>query len=234
MNKTKRGIVAFLLVATLLFSMVVIANAMSQTWYLSAKPQDFSLMYKVSPPDKQGGNCSVITVPQPPNEIFWIANEAAMCNVTFLAGDWDMHLLANNKNTDSPFSAEIGEWNGATFMRGGLYNGSFPAVKPNWAKFTLSASTFTVHEGNWLAFRLINLHTQGNMLGITPCDSSVSSPPTDPNYPVPEMGTLILFSLGLLALVGYVVYRRGGGAAVTTIKEYWTVQKGKERVKKRR
>lgn len=210
MNKTKRGIVAFLFVATLLFSMIGIASAMSQTWYLSAKPVDFPVMYMGSPPVKQGGNCSVITVPQPPNGIFWIANNAATCNITFPAGDWDMHLLANNQNTDSPFSAEIGEWDGATFTRGGVYNGSFPAVKPNWANFTLSASTFTVHEGNWLAFRLINLHTQGNMLGIKPCGSSVSSPPTGPNYPVPELCTLILFSLGLLVLVGYVVYRRRG------------------------
>jgi len=40
--------------------------------------------------------------------------------------------------------------------------------------------------------------------------TTISSPSADPGYPVPEMGTLALFSVGLLALVGYVAYRRRG------------------------
>jgi hypothetical protein len=38
--------------------------------------------------------------------------------------------------------------------------------------------------------------------------TKLASPSTDPGYPVPELSSLILFSVGLLALAGYVVYRR--------------------------
>jgi hypothetical protein len=39
-------------------------------------------------------------------------------------------------------------------------------------------------------------------------DTTLSSPSSDPGYPVPELSTLVLSSIGLLALVGYVAYRR--------------------------
>ena len=38
--------------------------------------------------------------------------------------------------------------------------------------------------------------------------STFTSPSSDPGFPVPEMSSLALFSVGLIALAGYVVYRR--------------------------
>ena len=197
-------------VAALALTAVLIASAGSQMWYLSAKPEAGPLMYKGSPTSDPGG-CSAITVPQPPNGIFWIANEAATCDVTFTAGNWDVHLRAQRSTSDNNFIAEIGEWDGANFISKGQYTGSFPGTgHPNTVDFTISASQFTVDEGNWLAFKLTNLEPKpgGSQLGIDPCECDVSSPPSDPGYPVPELSTLILLSVGLLTLAGYVGLRR--------------------------
>ena len=187
---------------------VPLVSAGVQTWYLSSKPHASPVMYKGSPTTDPGG-CSAITVPQPPNGIFWIANEAATCDVTFSAGNWPIHLVVQNAKPNHPFSAEIGEWNGANFISAGIYNGNIPkGTNGETVDFTISANQFTVHQGNWLAFRLMNTHDQGSELGFKPCESSVSSPPSDPGYPVPELSTLILLSVGLLTLAGYVRLRR--------------------------
>ena len=38
--------------------------------------------------------------------------------------------------------------------------------------------------------------------------SHVTSPSSDPGYPIPELSTVILFGVGLLVISGYVAWRR--------------------------
>jgi len=206
--ETKK-VIAILIVAAFVLTAVPIASAGSQMWYLSSKPKPTPVMYKGSPTSDPGG-CSAVTVPQQ-EYIIWIANEAATCDVTFHDGGWDVHLEAQRPTSDNIFIAEIGEWDGANFIFEGQYTGSFPGTgQPNTVDFRISASQFTVDEGNWLAFKLTNLEPKprGSELGIDPCECGVSSPPSSPDYPVPELSTLILLSAGLLALAGYVLRRR--------------------------
>ena len=71
---------------------------------------------------------------------------------------------------------------------------------------------FAVDE--WLAIRLrwvdppsseiLRIHYKAEL----DSDSWITSPPTDPGYPVPELSTIILFSMGLLLLGGYVWLKR--------------------------
>ena len=182
---------------------VPLVSAVVQTWYLSSTASGANyVMYKGS----AAGGCAVVTVPQQ-DYIIWIANEAATCDVTFHAGDWTGYLTANRQGSDNHFTVDIGEWDGTNFISAGQYDGYFAS---GTASFTISASQFTVDEDNWLAFKLKNLGPKpgSSQLGIRPCKCDVSSPPSSPDCPAPELSTLILLSVGLLALAGYVGLRR--------------------------
>jgi len=79
----------------------------------------------------------------------------------------------------------------------------------NTLDFTIGASGFSVSEGKYLAFKVTNLDPNRDLNIETKGEASwIFSPSTDPGYPVPELPTIILFSIGLLALAGYVVVRR--------------------------
>ena len=70
----------------------------------------------------------------------------------------------------------------------------------------ISANPFTVPKGDYLALRIANPEAGAADLVIkTGEDNSyLTSPKTDPGYPIPELSTFILFSVGLLALAGYI------------------------------
>jgi len=92
-----------------------------------------------------------------------------------------------------------------SFTAHGNVDGEFTG---NDADFTISASAFTVPKGQWLAFRVTNNADKDFKIVTKDGSSYVSSPETDPGYPVPELSTLVLFSTGLLALAGYIGYSR--------------------------
>jgi len=195
--------IAILIVAALVLTAVPLVSAVVQTWYLSSTASGANyVMYKGS----AAGGSGVVTVPQQ-DCVIWIANEAATCDVTFHAGDWTGDLTANRQGSNNHFTVDIGEWDGTNFISAGQYDDYFAS---GTASFTISASEFTVDEGNWLAFKLTNLKPKsgGSQLGIRPYKCDVSSPPSSPDYPVPELSTLILLSVGLLTLAGYVGLRR--------------------------
>jgi len=54
----------------------------------------------------------------------------------------------------------------------------------------------TVKEGDYLALEVLNNDTVGHDI-TTDGSSSLSSPSTDPGYPLPEMSAVILLSFGL-------------------------------------
>ena len=141
-------------------------------------------------------------------EVIWIADEPASVDVGFPAGDWTGHLRKTGVGID--FEVEIGVWDGSFFDSWGSKEGDFGAG--NDADFTITiADSFTVLADEWLAFRVTNwdLEYFDDFYIVTAGGPSyVSSPPTDPGYPVPELPTIILFSIGLLVLAGYVVLRR--------------------------
>jgi hypothetical protein len=74
----------------------------------------------------------------------------------------------------------------------------------------MTTKAFTVPTGKWVALKVasstgITVETAGTGFSSW----AYYEPP--PDYPVPELSTLVLFSTGLLALFGYIVYRRRNG-----------------------
>ncbi len=71
---------------------------------------------------------------------------------------------------------------------------------------TSGANGFTVPNGKYIAFKI---KASGASFTVTTIGNSyVTWPGATPDYPVPELPTIVLMSTGLLALAGFVVYSR--------------------------
>ena len=210
MNKTKKGIVAFLLAAALLVSMVGMASAdpIGPTqWYFtehtSGVPSGADyIAYKDS---------GVGTIPVTINEgvsFIW-ASDVACSGESFQGGNWIGWLdftSANPLCSGETLKVEVGYLHpgGSFYSKGSLdiagtgTNNCMEGTQQN-----IPVSAFTIPSGDYLAFRF---SMAGGSVDID-TDTSVDSD-THIKYPYPELSTIVLFSTGLLALMGYVVYSR--------------------------
>ena len=103
-TETKSGIIVLILTGFLLALAIGLgssADGWNDEWYLSSKPNAGPVMYRGMPTSDPGG-CSAVTVPQPPNSVFWISNESAPLDGVgweFDAAIWTVYMVANNKNS---------------------------------------------------------------------------------------------------------------------------------------
>lgn len=179
-----------------------------QTWYLA----DSSTPHEMYREDTGQGTVSV----QIDNlgEAKWRANEAASGDMVFPAGDWNvlLHFDPAPDNNDE-FTGYIGMWDSG----GG--GGSWESPHASWTgdgttqdfQETLSLDSFTVDNEKYLWFKISNLNNTGPVslqLKVGSSNSVVISPTTDPGYPLPELSTVVLVSIGLAALGGYYVVAR--------------------------
>ena len=197
MNKTKKGIVALILAAALLVSMVGMASANSQTWDLDSD----DLMYKTA--NAESGTKTISAS----GSNRWTADQAAQCACTFQAVNWDLTLERTNSDSGQQFKAEVGIWDGGTFTSKGNAIGSFSGAS-TYINLKIGVSTFTVPKDGYLALKITEQSGQSLIVKTYLGCSHLSCPRDEPDYPVPELPTIILMSTGLLALFGYVVYRR--------------------------
>ena len=204
MNKTKKGIVAFLLTAALLVSMVGMASADPATAW------DFgnnSVMYKnvVAPPAAyQGG----LPIAAGTSKIVEAENAAQVVGgVPFAAQTWNGQVECSSPAATKKFTVEIGIYDGTSFTsKGKSAEGTLDHGVGQGRAYDLLAVAFTVPQNQWLAVRI---NSTGTADFTMVCDGSsfIDYPPIS-DYPVPELSTIMLMSTGLLALFGYVVYRR--------------------------
>ena len=199
----QRGAIICFAICLLLVSMVALTSAASQTWYLSGKGDGTvkdHTMYRGSLQGTSGEKRLSF------QEVYtWRADENASTDVTFAPGTWVINIY--KKGTEAkPFSAYIGVLNDSVFTAYGTYSDH---VSPGSNTFNISTSSFTVHEGEWLAYRMIYTGGSGSMTIVTAGGlCNITSPPGSGDYPIPEVSTIVLFGVGLLALVGYVGYRK--------------------------
>ena len=176
----------------------------SQSWYL----HNDSEMYKGDQTKPQGN----ITINHSESHI-WIADSPAQTDVTFPVNgnNWTGQITFVSAPVDGDtFKVEIGNSSGGTDFTPG---GPQATLTGNGSKTVLSfettAAAFTVPAGKYLALNLTNENTSYDYKVQTGMAwSYVSSPGTDPGYPVPEWSTLTLVSVGLLVLTGYLWLRK--------------------------
>ncbi len=179
---------------------IAVAEVGSQTWFLSNNPpgsDQVKVMYK--------GAIVTPGLVDVTNGVVWLANESAIYDVPF-SGNWNVSLRASS-SSDCQVTAYIGVVNGTSFTPYG--NRSLIVSGVTQKNFSINATDFTVPEGEYLALRVVRTFGSATVrVAADGINSGIVSPPTDPGYPVPELSTIVLMSVGLLALVGYVAWRR--------------------------
>ena len=195
----KKSIVVCLLAAALLVSMVGMASA-DVTWDLD----DDGVMYKE--PHSETDSVTVTSG----SSYVWRAEYPAQPaeGVCFPSGRVWGAFLEVSENLTGKCTAYFGYWDGSTFHTTGN-SGTHWSYNSYWHRNDLSISSqeFTVPHGNYLALKIENTGDSSFTVttdGDSECKWSEDTPP----YPVPELPTIILMSTGLLALFGYVAYRR--------------------------
>ena len=180
-----------------------IATGCPQSWYLD----NDTIMYRGNTPKPEG----TVTVVDGNSEI-WRADEPARVDVEFSAGIWTGNITLNETFANgNNFTVEVGSSNGTApnFTSAGSQN--FTSDESNTTfSLNVSANSFSVTKDNYLALRITNPSDGSDELVIKTGgnNSYLTSPETDPCYPVPELSTFILFSVGLLALAGYILRKR--------------------------
>jgi hypothetical protein len=205
MNKTKKSIVAFLLAATILISMVgMVSSDPSLKWDLdSGTPL---IMYE--PGHTETGS---VTIAKDTCEV-WRADQSATPagGVYFIGEQW-LGRLTTGESLLLMYTADVGysDADGNNFVSNGVTGSqTWYDVTYGASNFAISANGFLVPQGKYLAIEVCNTGKDPSFTATTDGSSYVVWPLNEPLYPVPELSTLVLISFGLLALFGYVVYRR--------------------------
>ena len=195
MNKTKKSIIVFLLAAALLISVV---SGLSQTWDFNNDDKMYKGVHTETGTETINIGASNI----------WTAEHDAEVDVGFNAETWNGQLECTSPSANKKFTVEIGIWGGSSFIPKGKSAETILDHASGFGKvYSLTASAFTVPTNDWLAVRVNNTGTE-NFVLKTDGSCFITYPYDEPDYPYPELSTLVLLSFGLLALFGYVVYRR--------------------------
>ena len=202
-----------------------------QVWYLTAdtKPDDAptandSLNHSKDNLLHKGENTGTGTwFYLPHDDVAWFyADTGAECGLSYGVHSWTAYI-----RTEKIDGAEVGRNLTVEICKLDKTTGNITVLAGNTT--SLNATTDTEHlwiitcednetttqdfsTGDWLAVRLswdcstdsLRIHYKSD--GSS--DSYIKSPSSDPGYPVPELPTLILFSSGLIILVGYVLLKR--------------------------
>ncbi len=215
-----RRLVMILVLVTVLSGVQVVGAAGEQTWYFTdenaLEPHSIASGITYHKNMTKGVEGVDVTITLAPGERVWFyADELAQCDVTFPAGKWNVSYWIKTLNTTESSTRlttrlqNVTSGGGYTTIKEGYNTISYSADLIENVE-SLDAGSFTVPEGGRFAIEILwSSGAAGNLeIHCNPPDkhaSNVTSPSSDPGYPVPELSTIILFSTGLLALIGYVL-----------------------------
>lgn len=199
-----------------------------QTWYFTndtAIGPTWSATYNRNmTKGVEGGDVKITLAPG--ERVWFYADQLAECNVSFPAGAWNVSYWVNATNlTDSgkTISTRIHGINSTGFRLSsatGYKSGSSTVQTPgSIEKVTESLNVttgFTVPKDGRFAVEVLWQSDANGSLEVycsPPGKDSgmVTSPSSDPGWPIPELPTILLFSVGLLVIAGYVGWWRRRG-----------------------
>lgn len=188
-----------------------------QTWYFTndsvTGPTWSGATYNRTMTKGVEGGDEKITL-APGERVWFYADHVAESNVSFPAGTWNVSYWVKTLNTTESSK------NLYTRLQNVTPDGEHTEVKGGWNAISgsanmqenvesLEAGSFTVPEGGRFAVEVFwSSSANGNLeVYCNPPEkqsSQVTSPSSDPGYPIPELPTIILFGVGLLVISGYV------------------------------
>jgi hypothetical protein len=149
----------------------------------------------------------------------WIADRHASGDVVFSKGNWPI-LIATDAdwgvtNNVSNFRAEIGTWDGSKFS--GLPLSSSPVMYHDHFEFqakSIPVGGMQINRDTYLAIVIYNDDPNNSHVVWTGHEydqisylSCIKTPRSDPGYPLPESGSIILLGGGLFGLGGFMLVR---------------------------
>jgi parallel beta-helix repeat protein/predicted outer membrane repeat protein len=194
------------------------APSAPQLWYLDSEitPAGYQMEKGDGPGDNgQTGSTNIGSG----ESAVWLADQAALCDVTFPNGSWvaEIRTDADWGTGGDMCGVSVGGWNIDT----GWYE--IPTLnvtqitwdnEVNILKILLKTEAATIYQDDYLALSIKNNDSSSHTI-YTEGRSSLRSPDTDPGYPIPGLASGLLLGFGLLSLAGYLGLKK---RKVTTIK----------------
>jgi hypothetical protein len=217
------------LVSTFVISVPALADAGRQTWQLDSEttPAGYQMEKNYGPGDDgQTGSVTILNG----NNAIWIADQAATKKVVFSSGQWVVEFVTESDwGIDAAnCNVEIGYWDGsfhpaATILKYSDYDVQVDTSKlittlkkqageiviPKFAYLAVqiqnNESSLSNPNGYHIVYTGEKDETNPNQPSLASC---VTSPQTDPGYPVPEVSAVILLGGGLIGLAAFVIIRK--------------------------
>jgi hypothetical protein len=228
-NIYKRLIVAVILVGMLLLALTPIMNAQNNnlivTWWWKDMDATFSHLidpnykfHKLMDKTEPTGTAEYAVTLGPGESAWWYTDEAAECDLTFPAGKWVARYWAEASGDQGSHRVYARLY--VVHTDGGItmITQEYSLVAPEDGLVEkirdLETNSIDVNPGERIAIQIEWYRTAdpGDTLTIhynyEDYKSRLVSPSTSPPWPVPELPTLILFSVGLVGLASLVAFRR--------------------------
>ena len=176
-------------------------NYTVQAWYLHS---DDNTMYEANMGKGQGS----VAIGAGGSHT-WVSDQAATYGVTFSSDTWTGQVVFTESVTGSDFTVYVGyaDSDGSNFNSGPQATLSGTGTT---FTYTTNSASLTVPSGKHLALQINNSSGSSRSIATGGAWSYTSNPDTGaPDYPVPEMSTIVLLSSGLVVLAGYVWWWRG-------------------------
>ena len=200
MLKKRAFITGILIILISLFSVFLTASATlaktecnSQTWYMWS---DYQLRM-----DNPTGNPTVVVGSSP---VIWQSEQSAQGGVTFGTGDWEGDIGVDG---DSPNNHVI------MMQIGYVYDSAFypqgtPEMVAASGKATMTVPGFTVPNGGYLAVSVYDDDATPIDMQVGSGGSFITTPCSDPGFPMPELASSILLAGGAGGLGAFIWWRQ--------------------------
>lgn len=204
---------------------VTLAVPNQQTWYFSndeaSAPIYTGADYNKTMTKGVESGDDRITL-EPGQKVWFYTNHVAECNVSFPEGVWNVSywvktLDATESNTHLYTRLQVikHDESPTEILEGGNTISYSANIQENAE--SLEAGSFSIPKDGRFAIEVFwSESAMGNLeIYCNPPEkhsSQMTSPSSDPGYPIPELSTIILLGVGLLLIVGYVgLSGRAGG-----------------------
>jgi hypothetical protein len=208
MEMKKVGVVLLILlgVAVITSVMALPVNALSQMWRLDSEAHTAGhvQMEKIGGPGDDG-QTGQVTIPGT-GYVTWFADEAAAVDVAIPTDAfWVTQIKTDMTYTDNPTASVGYSTGGGDFTPIATVRANLMQVGDNFLEIRVQSENAVVPNSNYLALKIFGpagktIYTDGS--------SYLTSPSTDPGYPVPELPAFALLGTGLLLLGGYVALKK--------------------------